>query len=114
MYESGALEIRPLAVFADGDLAGVGFGTGFGDLVGPFGFAAAPPGDFVRAGLFTGGRPFGFAATFGFAFSIFSTAFAAGPPRQHLNQVCPRAPPRRPLRRPEALCVCSSSSFSTS
>ena len=77
MYESGALVTRPLAVFADGDLAGVDFGTGFGDLAGPFGLAAAVPGDFVRAGLFAGGRPFGFAATFGFAFSIFSTASAA-------------------------------------
>ena len=58
MYESGALVTRPLAVFADGDLAGVDFGTGFGDLAGPFGLAAAVPGDFVRAGLFAGGRPF--------------------------------------------------------
>jgi hypothetical protein len=46
-------------------------------LTGPFGFAAALPGDFVRARLFTGGRPFVFAASFGFAFSICNTTFAA-------------------------------------
>jgi hypothetical protein len=77
IYVTGGLVTRPLFVFAPGDFAGVDFGVGLGDLAGPFGLATALPGDFVRAGLFTDGRPFIFAASFGFAFSICSTAFAA-------------------------------------